>query len=72
MDSKKNTNDKTLITLPEVHISVEEVKKAEEVARQERINDQRAEKHAHQEANIIKQELNAIKQELEDNDKKND
>ncbi|GBB98727.1 hypothetical protein RclHR1_03300007 [Rhizophagus clarus] len=66
MDSKKNINEKALIILPEVHTSVEEAKEAEEKARQERMHDQRAEKHAHQEANIIK---DAIKQELENKKK---
>ncbi|CAB4374228.1 unnamed protein product [Rhizophagus irregularis] len=70
MDPKKNTNDKAIITLPEVHTSVEEAKKAEEIARQERIQDHRAEKHAHQEANVVK---NAIEKELKElENKKNE
>ncbi|CAB4409809.1 unnamed protein product [Rhizophagus irregularis] len=68
MDPKKNTNDKAIITLPEVHTSVEEAKKAEEIARQERIQDHRAEKHAHQEANVVKnaiEEANVVKNAIE-------
>jgi len=58
MDPKHTTKDtKNTQTPAEVHTSAEDAKKAEEIARQERIQDNEAEKHAHKEANIVKQEL---------------
>ncbi|CAG8598254.1 3787_t:CDS:1, partial [Funneliformis mosseae] len=41
----------------EIHTSVEEAKKAEETARQERIEDKQAELNAHNEANLFKKEI---------------
>ncbi|KAG9299601.1 hypothetical protein G9A89_020772 [Geosiphon pyriformis] len=52
--NQKN-NDKSAPA--EIHTSVEAARKAEEQARKERITDQSAEQHAHQEAKLVKQDL---------------
>ncbi|CAG8525040.1 10757_t:CDS:2 [Ambispora gerdemannii] len=41
----------------EIHTSVEDTRRVEELARAERMLDPKAEQHAHHEAKLVKQEL---------------